>query len=45
MEFIWRRKFFGDIWAGVIRCLREVSFNRADTNPPFYTDFGDAGVV
>lgn len=37
VEFIWRRKHYGDLWGGVMKCLREVAFNPNTVNPPFHT--------
>lgn len=39
VEFIWRRKHYGDLWGGLIKTLREVSFSRASRNEAYFTDF------
>lgn len=39
IEFIWRRKHHGDLWGGVMKTLKEVSFSRSDSNPAWLTDF------
>lgn len=38
VEFIWRRKHHGDLWGGLLKCLREVTFSNVSTNPPIYTE-------
>ncbi|CEP16296.1 hypothetical protein [Parasitella parasitica] len=39
MEFIWRRKHHGNIWEGIMKCLREVTFVRNDDTDPSHTVF------
>ncbi|CAO0800002.1 unnamed protein product [Mucor circinelloides] len=34
---MWRRKYHADIWGGLLRTLRSVSFNRAERNDPVFT--------
>lgn len=39
IEFIWRRKHYGDLWGGLMKTLKEVSFHNSATNPAWLTDF------
>lgn len=39
IEFIWRRKHHGDLWGGVLKTLKEVSYSRSNTNPSWLTEF------
>ncbi|EIE82405.1 hypothetical protein RO3G_07110 [Rhizopus delemar RA 99-880] len=38
IEFIWRRKHHNDIFGGIIDCLKNVSFDRAQRNPAWLTE-------
>lgn len=38
VEALWRRKHSGNIWGGLIKTLREVSFSNATLNEPLYTE-------
>ncbi|KAG1136296.1 hypothetical protein G6F38_012161 [Rhizopus arrhizus] len=38
IEFIWRRKHHNDIFGGIINCLKNVSFDRAQRNPAWLTE-------
>lgn len=37
VEFLWRRKHFGDIWGGLLKCLKEVNYASNSDNFPIYT--------
>ncbi|KAG1136329.1 hypothetical protein G6F37_012182 [Rhizopus arrhizus] len=38
IEFIWRRKHHNDIFGGIVNCLKNVSFDRAQRNPACLTE-------
>lgn len=38
LEFIWRRKYHGDPLGGLLKTLRDVSYIRNTSNPPFFTE-------
>lgn len=39
IEFIWRRNHYGDIWRGVMRCLREVAYSPQSQNRAYLTEY------
>lgn len=38
LEFLWRRKYHGDLFGGLLKTLRDVQFIRTNRNPPFLTE-------
>lgn len=41
LEFIWRRKYFGDLYGGMMKSLREVDFVPGDRQQSLHTDYGN----
>ncbi|KAI8091675.1 hypothetical protein BDF21DRAFT_395382 [Thamnidium elegans] len=41
LEFIWRRKYYGDLFGGMMKSLREVDFVPGDRQIPTYTEYGN----
>lgn len=42
LEFIWRRKYFGDLFGGMMKSLREVDFVPGGRDIPWFTEYGRA---
>ena len=43
VEFIWRRKHYGDLWGGFLKCLKDVSVGGASDSPDLTEDLLQPG--